>query len=70
MAWTRDQMAARAAQELERHRDDRGLPGRARHRDGAVGGDEVGEQLAAVEDRQAELARRDDVGHGFLDRKA
>jgi hypothetical protein len=32
-------------------------------------GHEVRQQLAAVEDRQAELARRDDVGHGLLDRR-
>ena len=44
------------------------LPLVPRHRDRAMGGDEMREQLRAVDDRNAERARRGDVGHLLLDR--
>ena len=59
---------AGAAQDLEDHRGHGRLAARAGNGDRAMGGDEMREQLGAVDDGNAELARYRDVRHVLLDR--
>jgi hypothetical protein len=59
---------ARAAQRLERHRDDGRLAAGAAHRDRARFGDPVREHLRAMDERQAAPLRDREVGHLLLDR--
>ena len=58
---------AAAAQDREDHRRHGRLAAGPGHRDGPVGRHVTGEQLATVQDRQAQFAGAADVGHAVLD---
>ena len=61
-------IAAGRAQDLEHHRRHRGLAARAAHRHRAMRGDEMSEQLGAMDDGNACPLGRHHIGHLLLDR--
>src|SRR5262249_59127031 len=60
-------IAAGASEDLEDHRRDGGFAARATYRAGAMGADEMREQLGAVHNGNVHLARDGDIGHRSFD---